>query len=84
MKLYLNESTDPYFNLAAEQYLMDTEPGEAFMLWRNEKAVILGRNQNAYAEINRPVAEERGIAVVRRLTGGGAAGGGGLSPGGET
>ena len=72
MKLYLNESTDPYFNLAAEQYLMDTEPGEAFMLWRNEKAVILGRNQNAYAEINRPVAEERGIAVVRRLTGGGA------------
>lgn len=72
MKLYVNESTDPYFNLAAEEYLLDTEPNEVFMLWRNEKAVILGRNQNAYAEINRPVAEERGIAVVRRLTGGGA------------
>ena len=72
MKLYLNESTDPYFNLAAEEYLLDTEPGEVFMLWRNERAVILGRNQNAYAEINRPAAEERGIAVVRRLTGGGA------------
>ncbi len=42
------------------------------MLWRNDRAVVLGRNQNAYAEINRPFAEARGIAVVRRLTGGGA------------
>ena len=72
MKLYRNGSTDPYFNLAAEQYLMDTEDGAVFMLWQNDRAVILGRNQNAYAEINRPFVEERGIAVVRRLTGGGA------------
>lgn len=72
MKLYLNESTDPYFNLAAEQVLLDTEDEPVFMLWRNDRAVILGRNQNAYAEINRPFAEEHGIAVVRRLTGGGA------------
>lgn len=72
MKLYRNDSTDPYFNLAAEQYLLDTEPDSVFMLWRNDRAVILGRNQNAYAEINRPFAEEHRIAVVRRLTGGGA------------
>ena len=72
MKLYRNDSTDPYFNLAAEQYLLDTEPEPVFMLWRNDRAVVLGRNQNAYAEINRPFAEENGIAVVRRLTGGGA------------
>ena len=72
MKLYRNDSTDPYFNLAAEQYLLDTEPEPVFMLWRNDRAVILGRNQNAYAEINRPFAEENRIAVVRRLTGGGA------------
>ncbi len=72
MKLYLNERTDPYFNLAAEQYLLDHEKEEVFMLWRNEKAVIIGKNQNAYAEINQTFTEQHGIAVVRRLTGGGA------------
>ena len=34
--------------------------------------MIVGRNQNAHAEINRPYVEEHGIAVVRRLSGGGA------------
>ncbi|MBE6725470.1 MAG: lipoate--protein ligase [Ruminococcaceae bacterium] len=72
MKLYINNSTDPYYNLAAEQYLLDTEEDSVFMLWRNERAVVLGRNQNAWAEVNRAYAEEHGIAVVRRLTGGGA------------
>ncbi|MBR6921990.1 MAG: lipoate--protein ligase [Clostridia bacterium] len=72
MKAYINTSTDPYFNLAAEQYLLDTEDGEIFMLWRNDKAVIIGRNQNAYAEIDRAFVKEHDIAVVRRLTGGGA------------
>ena len=72
MKAYINTSTDPYFNLAAEQYLLDTEDGQIFMLWRNDRAVIIGRNQNAYAEIDRAFVKEHNIAVVRRLTGGGA------------
>lgn len=72
MKAYINKSTDPYFNLAAEQYLLDTEDEEIFMLWRNDKAVVIGRNQNAYAEIDRAFVKEHNIAVVRRLTGGGA------------
>ena len=72
MKAYINTSTDPYFNLAAEQYLLDTEDGQIFLLWRNDKAVIIGRNQNAYAEIDRAYVKEHNIAVVRRLTGGGA------------
>ncbi len=45
---------------------------DAFLLWRNEPSVIIGKNQNAYAEINQPFVERAGIAVVRRLTGGGA------------
>lgn len=73
MKIIINESTDPYFNLAAEEYLLDTEGFErVFMLWRNAPAVIIGRSQNAYAEINLRYTEEHGIRVVRRLTGGGA------------
>ncbi len=72
MKIYINNNTDPYFNLASEQYLLDNETDEVFMLWRNAKAVIIGKNQNAYAEINKPFVDEHGIKVVRRLTGGGA------------
>ncbi|MBO7403423.1 MAG: lipoate--protein ligase [Clostridia bacterium] len=72
MKYYRGISTDPYLNLASEQFLLDTEDGEVFMLWQNSRSVILGRNQNAYAEVNLPFVEENGIPVVRRLTGGGA------------
>ncbi|MBQ1848112.1 MAG: lipoate--protein ligase [Clostridia bacterium] len=72
MKLYVNDRTDPYFNLASEEYLLLNESEPVFMLWQNEKSVIIGRNQNAYAEINRDFVDEKGIAVVRRLTGGGA------------
>lgn len=68
-----NTSTDPYFNLAAEEYLLDREDARPiFMLWRNDRAVIIGKAQNAYAEINEPFVREHGIKVVRRLTGGGA------------
>ena len=72
MKIYLNNFTDPYFNLASEQYLLDSEEKEIFMLWRNTRSVIIGKNQNAYAEINRSFVDEHNIKVVRRLTGGGA------------
>ncbi len=72
MKIYKNDCTDPYFNLAAEQYLLDTAEGEIFMLWRNERSVIIGKNQNAFSEINRGFIEANGIKAVRRLTGGGA------------
>jgi len=68
-----NPSTDAYFNLAAEQYLLDRDdPRPVFMLWRNANTVVIGRNQNAYAEINEPFTRANGIKVVRRLTGGGA------------
>ncbi len=72
MKIYHNPHTNPYFNLAAEEYLLDNTDGEIFMLWRNEPAVIIGRYQNAYAELNAAFIREQGIKVVRRLTGGGA------------
>ncbi len=68
-----NSSLDPYFNLAAEQYLLDSgDTSPVFMLWRNSPAVIIGKNQNAYAEINRAFTDENNVKVVRRLTGGGA------------
>lgn len=72
MKLYINTSTDPYFNLATEEYLLKNAKDDVIMLWRNAPSVIIGKNQNAYAEINFDFVKEHGIKVVRRMTGGGA------------
>lgn len=64
--------TDPAFNLAAEEWLLHTAATDVFMLWRNARAVIVGRNQNTRAQIDETYVREHAIAVVRRLTGGGA------------
>lgn len=66
-------STDPAYNLAFEEYVLtNRRDGNCLILWQNDNAVIVGRNQNAEAEINRAFVEEHGIRVVRRNTGGGA------------
>lgn len=72
MRIIRNGCTDPYFNLASEEYLCDSTDGDVFMLWQNEKTVVIGRNQNAWAQIDLAYANENSIAAVRRLTGGGA------------
>ena len=72
MKLYVNHNLNPYFNLAAEEYLIDHTSEDIVLLWRNASAVIIGKNQNAFAQIDLDFTRARGIAVVRRLTGGGA------------
>ena len=66
-------STDPAYNLAFEEYVLNNHrTGDIVILWQNKNAVIVGRNQNAEAEINRSFVEQHGIRVVRRNTGGGA------------
>lgn len=66
-------SADPAFNLAFEEYVLrNRKEGNYLILWQNRNAVIIGRNQNAEAEINRSFVEQHGIKVIRRNTGGGA------------
>ncbi|WMI82252.1 lipoate--protein ligase [Anaerotignum sp. MB30-C6] len=67
-------STDPAFNLALEQFVFDKmdRSHEYFMLWQNNNAVIVGKNQNTFGEVNPIVIEEKGVKVIRRLSGGGA------------
>lgn len=69
-----NDSVDPYFNLALEEYLFmrRRDLGPLFMLWQDKPVVVVGRNQNTREEINREYLQEKSIAVVRRLSGGGA------------
>ena len=49
MKYLINESTDPYFNLAFDEYCLENIISDEpyFYLWRNRPAVIIGLNQNA-------------------------------------
>ena len=72
MRFFINPSVDPAFNLALEEILFKEFPEPFFMLWRNSSAVIIGKNQNALAEVDSAFAEENNIPVVRRITGGGA------------
>jgi len=68
------QTTDPAFNLAAEEYIFDALPRtrDYCMLWQNDNAIIIGKHQNTLAEINPAFVEQHGIRVVRRLSGGGA------------
>ena len=72
MKYIRLKTTDPHLNLAVEEYLFRHSGDDIFMLWQNEPTVVVGKNQNVYAEVNTEYAKERGINIVRRITGGGA------------
>ncbi|MFT9494255.1 lipoate--protein ligase [Anaerosolibacter sp.] len=69
-----NESTNPYFNLALEEYVLNQMNGDHdyFLLWQNEPSIIIGKHQNTLEEINVQFVKENSIHVVRRLSGGGA------------
>lgn len=73
VKYIETNSTDPYYNLAFEEYVLTyRKEGDYLILWQNDNAVVVGQNQNTEGEINRAFVEEYGIHVVRRITGGGA------------
>ena len=73
--LYIeSDSTDPYYNLALEEYVFDRFGPEnaCFILWQNKNTIVVGKFQNTAEEINQPFVDAQGIRVVRRLSGGGA------------
>lgn len=69
-------SLNPHENLAYEECLVDYAAKHPniciFYLWQNKDAVVLGRNQNIYREVNLPMADMEHITPARRKTGGGA------------
>ena len=71
-RLIVDTATDPAWNLAAEEYLLRQRNEPFVRLWRNADSVIIGRHQNAWAEIDLDFVEREHIPVIRRMTGGGA------------
>ena len=66
--------SDPAVNLALEEFLMGRfRGGETVLLFYvNDPAVVIGRNQIPYVEVNLEQVQRRQVAVVRRISGGGA------------
>jgi lipoate-protein ligase A len=65
------KNTDPYFCLAAEEYLLKNFDDDIFMLWQSENTVVVGKHQNLLGEINYSFVRENNIKLARRISGGG-------------
>ncbi|MBU3161064.1 lipoate--protein ligase [Clostridium frigoris] len=70
----INNSNNPYFNLALEEYFLKYKDlkDDVLILWQNEPVIVVGKNQNTYEELNFEYVNSNNIKVVRRLSGGGA------------
>ncbi|MFA5010462.1 MAG: lipoate--protein ligase [Ignavibacteria bacterium] len=75
MKLILNDNNDPTVNLALEEYCvrnLDVENEIYMLFYINEPSIIIGKHQNTIEEINKKYVDDKGIKIVRRISGGGA------------
>lgn len=72
--IYISNTGDGCVNLAADGFFLDTvKKGDVILyFYVNTRAVIIGRNQNAWKECNLANMERDGVQLVRRHTGGGA------------
>ena len=67
-----NVSHDPFYNQAFEEYIYQTYlDDDIFLLWQNAPAVVVGSYQNICREVHVEALRQRGIPVVRRISGGG-------------
>ncbi len=71
MLIVIRKETNPYFNIAAEEYFLKNFNENIFMLWTNEPSVIIGKHQNAYSEIDYEFVKRNNMPVIRRISGGG-------------
>ena len=72
MKFLILTTTNPYYNLAVEEFIFRKAQEDVFILWQNEPTVVIGKNQNVNAELDFDFVNSNKIHIARRITGGGA------------
>lgn len=74
LQFIVSDQTNPYWNIAVENYLLSLPETEVvtLYLWKNRRTVVIGQNQNPFSECNVEALEADGGYLMRRRTGGGA------------
>ncbi|MCT4613398.1 MAG: lipoate--protein ligase [Marinifilaceae bacterium] len=72
MHLLKSNTNCPYFNIAAEEYILNKTNMDVLFVYQNDRAVVIGKHQNVFAELDLNKCFESGVNLVRRLSGGGA------------
>lgn len=72
MITFLNDSTDPYYNLAFEEFVFQTvRDTDVFLVWQNRPCVVAGSGQNLCREVRPARLRRLGVPMLRRISGGG-------------
>ena len=68
-----NGNTDPWLNLALEEYVVRQldKNNDYLLLYINAPSIIIGKHQNVIEEVNLINAGQLGIPIIRRISGGG-------------
>lgn len=71
--IYQFTHTNPYQNIGYEELLFSQISADQSILifWVNSPAVVIGRSQNPWAEVDTKALEEHEIPLIRRSSGGG-------------
>ena len=72
LQFIVSDQTNPYWNIAVENYLVEHADCVVLYLWKNRRTVVIGQNQNPFSEVNVAALEADGGYLMRRRTGGGA------------
>ncbi|KAI5864065.1 hypothetical protein GGS23DRAFT_562752 [Durotheca rogersii] len=72
VQVYVSRTTNPYMNLAIENFLLESSFTTSFILflYTNRPCVVIGRNQNPWAEVDFSVMRDpNALADARRACG---------------
>ncbi|MBR5295477.1 MAG: lipoate--protein ligase, partial [Clostridia bacterium] len=72
--VYISETKNAHENMAMDEWFLDHVGDDELilLLYQNENAVIIGKNQNPWVECDLEKMKEDGVQLARRVSGGGA------------